>query len=53
MFVITDQPSAELNVAGSTTSANCVISDAFVTMCTKNGTFAITGPSAARQCRRS
>ncbi len=42
MFVITDQPSAELNVDGSTTSANWVISDAFVTMCTKNGSFAIT-----------
>ena len=41
MLVTIDQPSAELNVAGSTMSANCVISDALVTMCTKNGTLAI------------
>src|SRR5512132_3873737 len=41
MFVTTDQPSAELKVDGSTMSANCVISDALVTMCTKNGTLAI------------
>src|SRR5512139_2068387 len=40
MLPTTDQPSAELKVDGSTTSANCVISDAFVTMCTKNGTLA-------------
>src|SRR5512134_471029 len=42
MFVTTDQPSAVLKVEGSTMSANCVISDGLVTMCTKNGTFAIT-----------
>src|SRR5512135_584909 len=40
MLVMTDQPSAALNVEGSTMSANCVISDGLVTMCTKNGTFA-------------
>src|SRR5512147_759293 len=41
MLVTIDQPSAELNVDGSTMSANCVISDGLVTMCTKNGTLAI------------
>ncbi len=41
MLVTTDQPSDELNVAGSTMSANWVISDGLVTMCTKNGTAAI------------
>src|SRR5512134_2765155 len=40
MLVTIDQPSAELKVDGSTMSANCVISDGFVTMCTKNGTLA-------------
>src|SRR5215207_6763980 len=40
MLVMTDMPSVVLNVAGSTTSANCVISDALVTMWTKNGTAA-------------
>src|SRR3990167_3119093 len=41
MFVTTDQPSTELKVEGSTMSANCVISEALGTMCTKNGTLAI------------
>src|SRR5512134_2998257 len=41
MLVMIDQPSAELNVAGSTMSANWVISEGLVTMCTKNGTRAI------------
>ena len=41
MLVTIDQPSAELKVEGSTMSANCVISDALVTMCTKNGTLAM------------
>src|SRR3990172_3040770 len=40
MLVTTDIPSLELNVAGSTMSANCVISEALVTMCAKNGTLA-------------
>ena len=41
MLVTIDQPSAELNVDGSTMSANCVISDGLVTRWTKNGTLAI------------
>src|SRR5512139_3429465 len=41
MLVTIDQPSAELKVDGSTMSANCVISEGLVTMCTKNGTLAI------------
>src|SRR5512139_387416 len=41
MLLTIDQPSAELKVEGSTMSANCVISDGLVTMCTKNGTLAI------------
>src|SRR5512139_98878 len=41
MFVTIDQPSAELKVDGNTMSANCVISEALVTRCTKNGTLAI------------
>src|SRR3970040_145685 len=40
MLVMMENPSLELNVAGSTTSANCVISAACVTMWTKNGTLA-------------
>src|SRR3990170_4633072 len=40
MLVTTENPSLELNVEGSTTSANWVISEALVTMCTKNGTLA-------------
>src|SRR5512139_440118 len=40
MLVITDMPSLAFIVAGSTMSANCVISDALVTMWTKNGTAA-------------
>ena len=35
-----EKPSLELCVAGSTTSANWVISEALVTMWTKNGTLA-------------
>src|SRR3972149_2045841 len=35
-----EKPSLVLCVAGSTMSANCVIADALVTMCTKNGTAA-------------
>ena len=41
MLVTIDQPSAELNVDGSTMSANCVISEGLVTMCTKKGTLAM------------
>src|SRR5512137_47517 len=41
MLLMIDQPSAELKVDGSTMSANCVISEGLVTMCTKNGTLAI------------
>src|SRR3990172_10333923 len=40
MLVTMEKPSVELNVEGSTTSANCVISEAWVTMWTKNGTLA-------------
>src|SRR3990172_455347 len=40
MLVTTENPSLELNVEGSTTSANWVISEALVTMCAKNGTAA-------------
>src|SRR3989304_160482 len=40
MLVITDIPSLLLCVEGSTTSANWVISEALVTMWTKNGTLA-------------
>ena len=40
MLVMIDQPSAELKVEGRTMSANCVISDALGTMCTKKGTAA-------------
>src|SRR3970282_2650663 len=40
MVVTTETPSLELNVAGSTTSANWVISEALVTMWAKNGTAA-------------
>src|SRR4030066_2163103 len=40
MLVMIEKPSLELCVAGSTTSANWVISEALVTMCTKNGTAA-------------
>ena len=38
LLEMTDSPSLELNVDGNTTSANCVISEALVTMWTKNGT---------------
>src|SRR5512139_1988630 len=40
MLVMIEKPSLELCVAGRTMSANWVISEAFVTMWTKNGTFA-------------
>src|SRR3972149_2519714 len=40
MLVMMENPSLELNVAGRTTAANCVISEACVTMWTKNGTLA-------------